>query len=54
MVKRVSSRSNGLLTQNRLSDEVRCPASGPPEVGPFFGSLGFVRSVRVTEVRSFM
>ena len=38
MVKRVSSRSNGLLTQNPLSGEVRSLASGPPEVGPFFGS----------------
>ena len=54
MVKRVSSRSNDLLTQNPLSGEVRTPASGLLEVGPFFVSLGFVCSVSVMGVRSFM
>ena len=43
-----------LLTQNPLSDEVWSPASGPPEVGPFLGSLGLVCSVSLMGVRSFI
>ena len=39
LVKRVRARSNGLLNQNLLSDEIRSPASGPPEAGPFFWGL---------------